>query len=148
MHCRLSSDQFFVDKLTPQHADFISEYWTYFNNDSKVIKRYFRHILTVYDISTGIFAKSDPSYPVSWVLYCDYGNAMCLRTLPEYQRMGFGIVAVSNICTQLEHKGIIPVGEQIRENITTGKFGNYVTDTVWRDSITGECYLQRYNGKC
>ena len=118
----------------------MSEYWTYINKDSDIIKRYFRHILTSYDISAGIFNKSDPSYPVSWALYSDFGHAMGLHTLPEHRHMGFGILLVSNVAKQLLQKGIVPVGEVFQDSFLDGKFGKYIIDTTWRDSITGECY--------
>ena len=35
------------------------------------------------------------------------------------------------------------MGEQFRDNFTThpAKLGKYVADTTWRDSVTGEYYI-------
>ena len=141
LYCyRLNSDEFFIDKLTPGHADFISEYWSFINSDVPVIKKYFGHILTLYDISAGIFTKSDPSYPVSWTTYSDLGHVIALYTLPEYRRKGFPLVLAANVYAQLLQKGIVPFGEQFKESPIAEKYGNYVLDSTWRDSITGEHY--------
>ena len=101
------------DKLTPEHVDFISEHWSFINSDIPVIKKYFRHILTLYDISAGIFTKSNPSYPVSWTTYSDLGHVIALYTLPEYRRKGFPLVVAANVYAQLLQKGIVPFGEKV-----------------------------------
>ena len=140
MQYRLNSDEFFIDKLTPEHVDFIGEYWTFINNDTPVIKKYFHHIITMYDISAGVFIKSNPSYPVSWTTYSDLGHIIGLYTLPEYRRRGFPLAVAANVYAQLLQKGIVPYGEQFKESPIAEKYGKYVFDSTWRDSITGECY--------
>ena len=147
-HCcvlhRLSSDQFFVDKFKPEHADFIGEYWTdNANADFDVIKKYLKHVITLYDISVGIFTKSDPSYPVAWAIYSDIGQAIGLYTLPEYRRNGFAVVLSANLFIRIQEEGLVPIIEQHRESVIAGKFGiaeKYFVNTTWRDSITGEHY--------
>ena len=69
---------------------------------------------------------------------------MSLRTLPEYQRKGFALAVTAHLSAQVQKEGIVPVGEQFadRLNAYVIKFGQYVADTTWRDSITGEYYLQ------
>ena len=143
--CRLSSDQFFIDKLKPEHAEFIGEYWTGGIGRSKdIIKRYLRHLLTVYDLSAGIFLKSDPMYPVSWVLYGDMGHAFCMHTLPEYRGNQLALFTFVNLCAQLEQVGIVPVGEKHQSipigHGALGRIEKYIADSTCRDSITGECY--------
>ena len=143
--CRLNSDQFFFDKLKPEHADFIGEYWTGdFSKSRDIIKRYLRHLLTMYDISAGIFCKSDPVNPVSWAMYCDIGQAFCMYTLPEYRRKQLALSATVNVYVQLEKVGIIPVGEQrtsvFASHETFRKIEKYISGSTCRDSITGECY--------
>ena len=59
---------------------------------SKNISDIFSHCS--YDISAGIFTKSNPSYPVSRTTYSDLGDAIALYTLPEYRRKG----SVSSCC--------------------------------------------------
>ena len=54
----------------------------------------------MHNISTGIFTKSDPSYPVSWMTYSDTGHMMGLRTLLEYQRKSFGLAVTAHISAQ------------------------------------------------
>ena len=137
----MDTDQFFVDKLKPEHADAIGEYWMYINSDIHIIKSYLKHLLTMYDMSAGVFTKSDPSYPVAWVTYSDFGHVIGLHTLPEYQHKGFALILITNIYTQLQQKGIIPGGEIFKGSAVYGKLGKIIIDTAWRDSITGECYF-------
>ena len=144
--CRLNSDQFFIDKLKPEHAKFIGEHWTGgFGGSKDIIKRYLRHLLTVYDLSAGIFLKSNPVYPVSWMLYGDMGQSFCLHTLPEYRHNQFAASTCLNLYAQLEQVGIIPVGEQRQSALagqrTSGRIiEKYIAESTCRDSITGECY--------
>lgn len=142
--CRLNSDQFFVDNLKPQHADFISEYWTdNVYKDFDVIKKYLKHVISLYDISTGVFTKSNPSYPVAWGLYGDIGHAIGLYTLPEYRRKGLAVVLSARVFTQILQNEIVPLVEQHSKSVIAGCFGGAekcFVDTTWRDSITGECY--------
>ena len=139
----MDPNEFFYDKLTPKHVDYISKHWEYLDIDPDVVKKYFRHILTMYDISTGIFTKSDPSHPVSWMTYSDIGHLLGLRTLPEYQHKGFGLAVTAHLSAQVQKEGIVVTGEQFAGGVTAyaKKFGQYVADTTWRDSITGEYYL-------
>ena len=138
---RLNSD-YFVDKLKPEHADFIGEYWANnVNTDLDVINKYFKHIITTYDISAGMFTKSNPSYPVSWLIYSDIGHLIGLHTLPEYQSKNLALVACVNLITEMQEEGLVPVMEQHKHSPVAGKLGEtYIIDTTWRDSITGEFY--------
>ena len=141
---RLDSDQFFIEKLKPQHADFIAKYWIdTVNGDFDTTKKYLKHVITLYDISTGVFTKSNPSYPVAWGLYGDIGHAIGLYTLPEYRRKGLAIVLSGHLFTHILQEGIVPVIEQHSKSVVAGKIGEaekYFADTTWRDSITGESY--------
>lgn len=83
----MDPNEFFYDKLTPKHVDYISKHWEYLDIDPDVVKKYFRHILTTYDISAGIFTKSDPSYPVSWMTYSDIGHIIAYST--RISKQGF-----------------------------------------------------------
>ena len=143
MHCsyKLDTDQFFISKLTPGHADFIGEYWTYINKDVHTIKKYFRHILTMYETSAGIFTKSDPSYPVSWVHYSDFGHVIGMHTLPKYRHKGFSAILFANVYGQVQQKGIVPGGELFNDSVLGETPGKFIIETLWRDSITGECYF-------
>ena len=140
----LNSDWFFVDKLKPEHAEFIGKYWTdNANADFDVIIKYLKHVITMYDISMGIFTKSDPSYPVSWGTYSDIGHAIGLYTLPGYRRNGFALVNSASLFTRMQEEGLVPIIEQHRKSIIAGKYGRaekYFVNTTWRDSITGEHY--------
>ena len=140
----MNSDQFFVDKLKPRHAEFIGEYWTdNVNADFGVIIKYLKHVITMYDISVGIFTKSDPSYPVSWGTYSDIGHAIGLYTLPEYRRNGFTLVMAAILFSQIQEEGMVPIIEQHRRSVVAGKYGKsekYFVNTTWRDGITGEHY--------
>ena len=91
----------------------------------------------MYDISAGIFTKSDP---VSWTHYSDFGHAIGMYILPEYRHKGFATILLTDIYDQLQQNGIIP-GAEIFKGSTLGEsFAKFIIDTVWRDSITGECY--------
>ena len=97
----------------------------------------------MYDISVGVFTKSDPSYPVSWGTYSNIGHAIGLYTLPQYRRNGFALVISANLFSQLQEEGIVPIIEQHRKSVFAGKYGRaekYFVNTTWRDSTTGEHY--------
>ena len=95
----------------------------------------------MYDFSAGIFTKSDPSYPVSWTHYSDFGHTIGIHTLPEYRQRGFSAILVANVYAQLQQKGIIPGGELFNDSVLGAALGKYIIETLWRDSITGECYF-------
>ena len=94
----------------------------------------------MYDLSAGIFAKSDPSYPVSWGTYSDIGHAVCLQTLPEYRRKNFAMSLSAYLFAQLLQEGIVPIVQLHKDSALLGKGEKFIADSVWRDSITGECY--------
>jgi len=139
----LDSDEHFIDKLTPDHADFVSKYWTCISNETTVVSKYFKHLLQVYDASAGIFKKSDPSYPISWLLYGDYGVLIHMCTLPEHRHKGLALAVTKKLFVHLVLKGITPVMDQSKPSALTEKYSQvvrYAIDRIWRDSVTGECY--------
>ena len=116
--CRLNSDQFFIDKLKPEHAEFIGEYWTGGTGGSKdIIKRYLmiRHLLTVYDLSAGIF-PSPMQYTQSHGCYNygDMGHSFCVYTLPDYRCNQFHVATClfESLCSAGTSIGISPDGEE------------------------------------
>ena len=125
------------------HVDHITDYWTDTNTDLPTIKNYLSHILTVYNYSTGIFLRSCPSNPVSWLAYSDFGHIIHQYTLPEYRQNGLSLIASTDLYIQLGENGIVAVAE-CSNNYFLGKTLNAlvkcVSDYTWRDSITGECY--------
>ena len=94
----------------------------------------------MYDISAGVFTKSDPTNPASWTTYSDFGHIICLYTLPEYRHKGFPLALVTSAYAQMIEQGIVPVGEQFKESPDAEKYGTFIADTAWRDSITGKYY--------
>ena len=140
---RLDSDKYFIDKLTVDHVDHITDYWTDTNKDLPTIKNYLSHVLTVYNYSTGIFLRSRPSNPVSWVAYGDFGHIIHQYTLPEYRQNCLSLIALIDLYKQLAEDGIVGVAERSNSNFL-GKTLNaevkFISDYTWRDSITGECY--------
>ena len=114
-----------------------------YDGSKDITKRYLRHLLTLYDLSTGIFLKSDPTYPVSWGIYGDMGHAVGLYTLPEYRHNQIALSININLFTQLEQEGLVPVVDVQRKSAIAGPLGRaekYIADSTFRDSITGECY--------
>ena len=125
------------------HVDYITDYWTDTNKDIPTIKKYLSYVLTVYNYSTRIFLRSNPSHPVSWVAYGDFGHMIHMYTLPEYRQNCFSLIAVINLNKQLAENGIITVGERSKDNFvgrTLNAAAKFIPDYTWRDSITGECY--------
>ena len=97
----------------------------------------------MYDFSVGIFLRSYPSYPVSWVTYTDYGHGAFLYTIPGYRGYGFGGIMMATLYSCLLNNHFIPLGERIRGSFLNKKFSHVercYPGYTWRDSITGECY--------
>jgi len=140
---RLDS-KYFVDKLTLDHSDFIANYWTGISSDVNVLRKYFKHLVNTY-FCTGIFKKSDPSYPISWGVYGDFGIAVHLYTMPEHRREGLSFVVTRNLFAQLLEQGITPVIRRHEDgssvDVAFKRVMKYVADTFDRDSVTGEHYL-------
>ena len=141
---RLNFDKYCIDKLKVDHVDYIAGYWTDDKEkDVSIVKKYLEHILTVYDYSFGIFLRSNPCNPVSWIAFSDYANSVFLYTIPEHRNNGLSGNVISNQYIKLLEDGIIPLGERIRGSILTEDFRHVekcITGYTWRDSITGECY--------
>ena len=139
---RLDS-KYFVDNLTPDHSDFIANYWTGISSDVTVLRKYFKHLVNVYTC-TGVFKKSDPSYPVAWGVYGDFGIAIHLYTMPEYRREGLSFVVSRNLFAQLLEQGIIPVTRRHEDGSPVDEMFRRVmklaADSIDRDSITGKRY--------
>ena len=139
---RLDSDQYFMSKLTPDHADFIADYWLRIDKDVTIVRKYFKYLLSIIDISVGIFRKSDPSLPISWAMFSDYGLGINLSTVPEYRHKGLGLVVTKHLFAQALQQGIVPVADQRKKStLTESAVLKYAIERTWRDSITGECYL-------
>jgi len=102
-----------------------------------------KFLLWVYNMSAGIFKRSDPSYPISWFLYGDYGFLIHLHTLPEYWHKGLALTVIKDLFAQAVQKGITPLMDQSKPNVLTKKHSQvvkYAIDRIWRDSVTSECY--------
>ena len=140
---RLNPEKYFIDKLTAHHVDYIADYWTDKTFSLPVITKYLQNIFTAYNFSIGIFPRSHPSYPVSWVIYSDYGHSMFLYTIPEYRGNGFGGITKANLYSSLLKNCIYPLGECTRDSYPSKKFSHVekcFPGYTWRDSVTGECY--------
>ena len=140
---RLNPEKYFIDKLTADHADHITNYWCCDNKDVPIIKKYLKNILTMYNFSVGVFSRSNLSNPISWMVYSDFGHTVLFRTIPEYQGTGFGEIVLVNFCSNLFEKNLHPLGEYIKGSYLLKKFGHAAIcapNYTWRDSITGKCY--------
>ena len=140
---RLDLDKYFFDELTLDHVDHLVNHWTDKIRDIPTITKYLQHVFTMYDLSAGIFLRSNPHYPVSWVVYSDYGHSVFLYTLPEHRDRGLSGNILSHQYIKMLQSGIIPLGERIRGSILTENFRHVegcFPGYTWRDSITGECY--------
>ena len=141
--CRLDCNKYFIDKLKVEHVDFVGDYWTDKDKDMPVIKKYLEYVLTMFNYSVGVFLRSNPCTPVSWVAYSDYGHSVFLYTIPEYRNNGLSGNIMSNQYIRLLEDDVIPLGERIRGSILTEDLRHVeecVPGYTWRDSITGECY--------
>jgi len=142
--CRLKPNEYFVDKLTPEHGGFIGSYYKRINENSTIIENYFQHILSLYDTSAGVFKRSDPSYPIAWGLYGDLGKAIHLYSMPEHRGNGISSAISRYLFTQLVQQGIIPVVDrsvdsELSDNNFERHMLHYTVDRAWRDSTTGKC---------
>jgi len=141
---RLKSNEYFVDKLTPDHGGFIGSYYKRINEDSMIIENYFQHILHLYDTSAGVFKRSDPSFPIAWALYGDLGKAIHLYSIPEHRNKGISSAVSRYLFMQLVQQSIIPVVDRsIDSELSDKNFERhmlcYVVNRAWRDSTTGKC---------
>ena len=125
------------------HVDHLAGYWTDKTKDTPTIIKYLQHVFTMYNLSVGIFLKSNPHYPVSWVIYSDYGHSVFLYTLPEHRDRGLSGNILSYQYIKMLQSEIIPLGERIRGSVLTENYSHVercFPGYTWRDSITGECY--------
>ena len=142
--CSLAHDEYFIKKLTPDHAGFIARYYKRINEDAAIIENYFKHILAMYDTSAGVFKRSDPSYPIAWALYGDLGKAIHLYSIPELRRKGVSSAVSKYLFTQIQQQAMIPVVDRsIDSGMSDRNFAkhmlHHVIDRAWRDSATGKC---------
>ena len=142
--CRLDDDEYFVDKLTPDHAGLVGSYYKRINEDPTIVEKYFQHIISLYDLTAGIFKRSDPSNPIAWTLYGDLGKAIHLCIIPEHRGKGLASALGKYLFSQLVQQKIIPVLDQyidgvLSETKITKHIMNYSVDRAWRDSATGRC---------
>jgi len=143
----MESGDYFVDKLTLDHAGFIGSHYKAISDDPAVIEKYFQHILIMYDTSAGVFKRSNPSYPVAWGLYGDIGTAIHLCSLPDHKRKGNAGLVTRFLFTQLIQQSLIPVVDRSTDSELSDKslakhMMEYAIDRVWRDSATGKrCWL-------
>ena len=138
-------EKYFIDKLTVDHADYITNYWTDKNKPIPIIQKYLQSTFTMYNFSTGIFLRSHPSNPVSWMTYSDYGHATFLYTIPEYRGNGFYGITMATLFSNLLDNDIVPLGERTKGSYLSKKFSHIekcIPGYTWRDSITGKCYWQ------
>lgn len=139
----MDHENYFIDKLTLDHVDYIADYWTDKYMDMPIIKKYLQNIITMFnDLSVGIFLRSCPSYPVSWIIYGDFGYCVFMYTIPEYRRNGFSRLMFDKLFSSLLENNMYFVGECIKNSFDRKSknvkilFPGY----TWRDSVTGECY--------
>ncbi|XP_065885948.1 uncharacterized protein [Dysidea avara] len=146
LHTEIKTDEYFIDELSVDHADFIAEHFlmnSHFAVNKSDVSKYFKHIFATYNLTAAAFIRSNPTYPVSWGMYGDYGHAVYWNTLPEHQQKGLGFVITARLWTKMIQQGIVPVIEQHKDHLMFGKFNKIIKPilgSTWRDSITGECY--------
>jgi len=140
----LGDDEYFVDKLTPDHAGLVGSYYKRISDDPTIVEKYFQHIISLYDLTAGIFKRSDPSNPIAWTLYGDLGKAIHMCIIPEHRGKGLFSVLLKYLFSQLVQQNIIPVLDQcingvLSETKITKHMMNYSVNRAWRDSATGKC---------
>jgi len=142
----MKTDEYFIDELSLDHADYITEHFLMNSNfavEKEDVSKYFKQIFTTYNLTAAAFMRSNPTYPVSWVIYGDYGHAVYWKTLPEHQRKGLGFVIVARLWRKMIQQGIVPVFEQHKDNLIferVNKLVKPILESTWRDSVTGKCY--------
>ena len=144
---RINPNEYFIDKLSLDHTDFIAEHSSMIKEFHPVTKqqvsKYFKNILLTYKLSAAVFLRSNPMYPVSWGTYSDCGLATNLSTLPDHRQKGLALALSANLFAQMQRQGIVPVVERHKDSPVVKRFSKVeecVLESTWRDSITGECY--------
>ena len=128
------------------HVEHIANHWTDKIKDMPTITKSLRYIFTVYNFSVGIFLRSNPHHPVSWVVYWDYGHSAFVFTLPEHCHKGLS----RNILVHQYVKMLKMVSFQLRSvtqdllllKVRFRHVEKIFPGCTWRDSITGECFWQ------
>lgn len=115
---RSCPEETFVAELQPEHAKFVSKFWTHGEPEPSIR-------LMEYSIKTcgsvGVFLKSDPTYPVSWSLLSNFGHIMHVYTLVEYRSKGFARITVLGLMQQMLEAGLTPALEIAVGNIVSLK---------------------------
>ena len=133
------------------HVDYVTDYWTDKIKDTPTIKKYLQYIWTMHSFSIGIFLRSNPNNPVSWVCYSDYGHSVFLYTIPEHRGCGLGGNTLASLYIKLMENGIYPLGERIRGHIQNDSYRHVekcFPGYTWRDAslenATGNLHSYTY----
>ena len=141
---RLNCEQYFIDRLTVDHIDYIANYWTDRNKDSNmsIINKYLHNILTIYDFFERNFFKITPilSSFMGTLQWLWTGHSIFRYTIPEYQGIGLSRILSAKLFSNLIEHNIHPVVECIRGVIHSKDLKMCFPGYTWRDSLTGECY--------
>ena len=103
-----------ISKLEPDHAKFICEFWNFCELQDRI--NYFEYLIKDCN-SVGIFLKSDPSQPVSWVVLANYGHIVHIHTVQEHRRKGYSRLAVLTLMQQMLEAGLTPILEISSKNV-------------------------------
>ena len=103
--CRSCPKGVFTAKLTVDHAYFISKYWNFFKPNDRL--QYLKYVFENC-ISVGVFLKSDPCQPVSWIFMSNLGSMNAAFTLEEHRRKGYSRIAGLCLMEKILKDGMIP----------------------------------------
>jgi len=73
-------------------VEHVANHWTDKIRDMPTIKKSF---------SVGIFLRSNPHHPVSWVVYWDYGHSAFVFTFPEHRHKGLNRNILAHQCIKM-----------------------------------------------
>ena len=116
--CRLCPKGTFTAKLKVDHANFIYEFWKFF--EPQVRLRYFQYLIDN-SFSVGLFLEDNPSQPVSWAVLSNYGHIICVYTVEEHRRKGYSRATMLCLMQQILEADMTPILEIELHNIPSIK---------------------------
>ena len=118
--CRSCPEGTFVATLKPDTCTvkMLAETWSYGSLESKT--KYLKFIIENCG-SIGVFLKDDPTHPVSWAMFSNFGHLMHVYTLSEHRGKGYAKTAVLGIMKEMLEIGMTPVLEIVKGNAASTK---------------------------
>jgi len=120
--CRPCPEGTFLATLKLKDVKLLADTWSYGSLDSRT--KYLQYIIENCG-SVGVFLKDDPTKPVSWAMFSNFGHITHAYTILEHRRKGYAKTAVLGITRKMLEIGITPairivIGNVESTNMFTG----------------------------